>query len=172
MVQWLDAAKKGKNTEELEGRLADSERRLVDQEKTLLEMHEREKTAIERANSKTLETDLRATLDGKLVDSDAMQAALDLLILRKKARVDSDGKVAVVDEKGNWGSLSAEAVLKHIPAALQAARGASGSGQRGPTGEIVSGDAWQKGKQSQADFNRLVDEGKLPSGEGRRAKAQ
>lgn len=137
----------------------------------MIDLHQREKDAIERANSKTLETDVRAALSGKLIDADAYQAAIDLIILRKKARVDSDGKVAVIDEKGNWGSLSPEAILKHVPTALQSAKGVPGSGDRGPNGEAVTSSAWERGKQSQADFERLQDEGKIPRGDGRHVTA-
>lgn len=164
--------KKGDDKKELEQRLAEAERRLVDNEKTVLELHEREKQANDRANSKTLETDLRAALGDKLVDAAAVAEAVDSLIARKKARVDSDGKVAIVDEKGNWGSLSAEAVLKHVHPALQKAKGVPGSGDRGPAGEVVTSDVWERGKVSQADFEKLQDEGKLPRGDGRHVRAQ
>lgn len=165
-------AKRGKDTQELEARIADQERRLVDQEKTMIDLHQREKDAIERANSKTLETDLRSALTGRLIDSDAITAAIDLLILRKKARVDSDGKVAIVDEKGNWGSLTPDAVLKHVPTALQAAKGVPGSGGHGPAGEAISTDLKSRVFGSQAEFNKAQDEGKISTGDGRRVKAQ
>lgn len=147
--------KKGESVNALETRLAEAERRLVDAEKTMLQMHEREKAAIEQSNAKTIETDVRATLDGALVDG-VMGMVIKTLRADGLIRVDSDGKVAVNDGKGNWGSLSRESLLAHIPDALKASSGVPGGGGTRPAegGRTIRTDAMAEGEASQAGYKK------------------
>lgn len=147
---------------------AELERRLADVEEQLAGERTKRESAEKRAAKETLEGGLRKVL-GTQVSAAALDDAVELLILRGDAKVDSDGKIAIRTAKGKetFGNLTPDAALALVPKALQNAKGVPGSGERGTEEEVTTKSALEAAigpKSTQEDFEKAKKDGTLKKG--------